>query len=207
MPISRPDRSQVLVFPDADALRAWLEAHHATEREAWFGYYRKGSGRTSVTYKEAVDQALCFGWIDGITYRVDDEVTANRFTPRRRGSYWSAVNIANVERLEAAGLMAPAGLEAYAGRDQSAELRYSYENRPADLPEPMLARLRTDPAARAYWEAQTPAYRRTAAFWVTSAKQEATRARRLESLIADSAAGRPIKLLSYGRSLPDEAHR
>lgn len=203
MPISRPDRSQVLVFPDADALRAWLEAHHATESEAWFGYYRKGVPKTSVTYKEAVDQALCFGWIDGISYRVDDEVTTNRFTPRRRGSYWSLVNIANVERLKAAGLMAPAGLEAFAGRDESAELRDSYGHRPADLPEPMLARLRSEPAAMAYWEAQTPAYRRTAAFWVTSAKQQATRERRLGSLIADSAAGRPIKLLSYGRPAPD----
>jgi uncharacterized protein YdeI (YjbR/CyaY-like superfamily) len=202
MPISRPDRSQVLVFPDARALRAWLETHHATESEAWFGYYRKDTGKTSVTYAEAVDQALCFGWIDGITYRVDDEVTTNRFTPRRRGSYWSAVNIAKVERLKAAGLMAPAGLKAYGARDESAELRYSYEHRPADLPEPMLARVRAVPAAAAYWEAQTPAYRRTAAFWVSSAKREATRERRLETLIADSAAGRPIKLLSYGRPAP-----
>jgi uncharacterized protein YdeI (YjbR/CyaY-like superfamily) len=203
MPITRPDRSQVLVFPDAGTLRAWLETHHATESEAWFGYYRKSTGKTSVTYTEAVDQALCFGWIDGITYRVDDEVTTNRFTPRRRGSYWSSVNIAKVERLMAAGLMAPAGLKAYEARDESAELRYSYEHRPGDLSGPMLARLRSDPAARAYWEAQTPAYRRVAAFWVTSAKQDATRERRLDTLIADSAAGRPIKLLSYGRSKPD----
>jgi uncharacterized protein YdeI (YjbR/CyaY-like superfamily) len=200
MPISRPDRSQVLLFPDAASLRSWLEAHHATESEAWFGYYRKDAGKTSVTYAEAVDQALCFGWIDGITYRVDEEVTTNRFTPRRRGSYWSAVNIAKVERLRAAGLMAPAGLKAYDARDQSAELRYSYEHRPADLSGPMLSRLRADPAAAAYWDAQSAAYRRTAAFWVTSAKREATRERRLETLIADSAVGRPIKLLSYGRS-------
>lgn len=200
MPITRPDRSRVLVFPDPRALRKWLETHHATEREAWFGYYRKSSGRTSVTYAQAVDQALCFGWIDGIAYRVDDEVTTNRFTPRRRGSYWSALNIAKVERLKAAGLMTAAGLKAYEARDESADLRSAFENRPADLPEPMLARVRADPAAAAYWDARTPAYRRTAAFWVTSAKREATRDRRLESLIADSAAGRPIKLLSYGRT-------
>jgi uncharacterized protein YdeI (YjbR/CyaY-like superfamily) len=199
MPITRPDRSQVLVFPDPGALRRWLETHHVTEREAWFGYYRKGSGKTSVTYAEAIDEALCFGWIDGITYRVDDEVTTNRFTPRRRGSYWSAVNIAKVERLKATGLMTAAGLKAYEARDESADLRYSYENRPADLPHAMLERLRTDPSAARYWEAQTPAYRRTAAFWVTSAKREATRERRLATLIADSAAGKPIKLLSYGR--------
>ncbi|HEX7171531.1 MAG TPA: YdeI/OmpD-associated family protein [Candidatus Limnocylindria bacterium] len=200
MPITRPDRSQVLVFPHAGALREWLAAHHARDTEAWFGYYRRATGKTSVTYAEAVDQALCFGWIDGITYRVDDEVTANRFTPRRRGSSWSAVNIAKVERLKAEGLMAPAGLKAYDARDRSAEQRDSYEHRPADLPEPMLERLRTNAAASAYWEGQTPAYRRTAAFWVTSARQEATRQRRLDTLMADSAAGRPIKLLSYGRT-------
>ena len=199
MPITRPRRSEVHVFPNAAALRGWLDENHATEREAWFGYYRKAIGKTSVTYAEAVDQALCFGWIDGITYRIDDEVTANRFTPRRTGSYWSAVNIAKVERLKAAGLMAPAGLAAYEARDGSAELRYAYENRPADLPMPMLERLRADPAAAGYWDAQTPSYRRTAAFWVTSAKREATRQRRLETLIRDSAAGRPIKLLSYDR--------
>lgn len=204
MPITRPDRSQVLVFPDAGALRDWLAEHHATEDAAWLGYFRKEAGKTSVTYAEAVDQALCFGWIDGITYRVDDEVTTNRFTPRRRGSDWSAVNIGKVERLKAAGLMAPAGLRAYEARDRSAELRDAYEHRPADLPEPMLERLRAEPAAAAYWESQTPSYRRVAAFWVTSAKQEATRRRRLEALVADSAAGRPIKLLSYGR---DDARR
>lgn len=134
MPITRPDRSQVLMFPDAGALRAWLEAHHETEGEAWFGYYRTGTGKASVTYAEAVDQALCFGWIDGITYRVDDEVTTNRFTPRRRGSNWSAVNIGKAERLKAAGLMAPAGLRAYEARGQPAQLRDSDQHRPADVP-------------------------------------------------------------------------
>ena len=193
MPITRPDRSDVLVFDDAAALREWLAANHATATEAWFGYYRKGTGRSSVTYPEAVDQALCFGWIDGITYRVDDEVTANRFTPRRKGSYWSAVNIGKVERLKAAGLMAPAGLAEFEGRDASAQARYSYENRPADLPEPMLARLRANPVALEHWEKQAASYRRTVAFWVTSAKQQATRERRLEQLIADSAAGRPVR--------------
>jgi uncharacterized protein YdeI (YjbR/CyaY-like superfamily) len=200
MPITRPSRSEVHVFPDADALRHWLEGNHDTAPAAWFGYYRRDTGKTSVTYPEAVDEALCFGWIDGITYRVDDEVTANRFTPRRKGSYWSAVNIAKVERLTAERRMAPAGLRAFAARDESAAARYSYENRPADLPAPMLAKLRADPEALAYWTGQTPSYRRGAAFWVVSAKQEATRERRLQQLIADSAAGRPIKLLASGRT-------
>lgn len=201
-PIQRPARAEVLVFDDAADLRSWLEANHATAAEAWIGYYRKGTGKRSATHAEAVEEALCFGWIDGIGYRVDDEVSANRYTPRRDGSYWSAVNIGKVERLMAEGRMAPSGLAAFERRDASAEARYSYENRPANLPPEMLSRLRADDAARTYWDGQTPSYRRAATFWVISAKQEATRQRRLEQLIADSAAGRPIKLLSYGRASP-----
>jgi len=201
-PIRRPARDEVIVFHDAAQFRAWLEANHETAAEAWVGYYRREIGKRSITYAEAVDEALCFGWIDGISYRIDDEVTANRVTPRRRGSYWSAVNIGKVERLLAEGRMAPAGIAEFEKRDASAEARYSYENRPADLPAGMLARLRADDAARRYWDGQTSSYRRTAAFWVTSAKQEATRERRLAQLIADSAAGRPIKLLSYRREQP-----
>ena len=198
--MKRPDRADVLVFGTADDFRAWLEEHHATDSEAWIGYYRRGVPKQSLTYGEAVDQALCFGWIDGITYRVDDEVTTNRFTPRRKGSYWSAVNIAKVERLTAAGLMAEPGLRAFDARDTSAAARYSYENRPSDLPPAMLARLEANEAARGYWERQSPSYRRAVAFWVTSAKQEATRERRLTQLIADCEAGRPIKSMAYGRS-------
>jgi uncharacterized protein YdeI (YjbR/CyaY-like superfamily) len=198
--MKRPDRSEVLVFATAAEFRSWLEANHDTATEAWIGYYRKGVPKTSQTYDQAVDQALCFGWIDGITYRVDDEVTTNRFTPRRKGSYWSSVNIARAERLKAAGLMSDAGLRAFEARDASASARYSYENRPADLPPQMLARLDGNPAARAYWEDQTPSYRRTVAFWVTSAKQEATRERRLARLIADCEARRPVRAMGYGRS-------
>jgi uncharacterized protein YdeI (YjbR/CyaY-like superfamily) len=200
MAITRPSRSEVHVFPDADALRRWLAANHDAATEAWFGYYRRDTGKASVTYPEAVDQALCFGWIDGISYRIDDEVTANRFTPRRKGSYWSTVNIAKAQRLITEGSMAPAGLRAFEARDDSAAARYSYENRPADLPPPMLAALRSDTAASAYWQHQTPSYRRAATFWVISAKQEATRERRLRQLIASSAAGQPIKPLASGRS-------
>jgi uncharacterized protein YdeI (YjbR/CyaY-like superfamily) len=198
--MKRPDRADVLVFSTAADFRAWLEEHHATDSEAWIGYYRRGVPKTSQTYDEAVDQALCFGWIDGITYRVDDEVTTNRFTPRRKGSYWSAINIAKVERLQAAGMMADAGMRAFDARDTSARAPYSYENRPSDLPAEMLARLSANDAARAYWEGQSPSYRRAVAFWVTSAKQEATRERRFTQLLADCEAGRPIKSMAYGRS-------
>ncbi len=197
--MKRPTRADVHVFDAAPQFRAWLDAHHADTDQLWVAYYRKDVPKTSMTYDEAVEVALCYGWIDGIGYRVDDEVSTNRFTPRRKRSYWSSVNIAKVERLERDGLMAPAGMRAFEARDQSAAPRYLYENRPTDLPGGMLALLRADAAARRHWEAQTPAYRRAAAFWVISAKREETRRRRLDQLIADSAAGRPIKMLSYGR--------
>ena len=187
------------MFETAADFRAWLTENHATAAAAWIGYYRRGVPKTSQTYDEAVDQALCFGWIDGVTYRVDDEVTTNRFTPRRKGSYWSAVNVAKVERLKAAGQMTDAGLRAFESRDASAPARYSYENRPTDLPKPMLARLNANTKARAYWEGQTPSYRRAVAFWVTSAKQEATRERRLDKLIADSEAARPVGPMLQGQ--------
>ena len=198
-PIQRPTRAEVLVFDGPAQFRAWLEANHATADEAWIGYYRKGVDATAMTYLEAVEEALCFGWIDGITFRVDDEVTGTRFTPRRRRSSWSAVNIGKVERLIAQGRMTPAGLAAFERRDASADVRIAYENRPADLPTGMLKRLRADPKARRHWEGESATYRRAAAYWVTSARQESTRQRRLAQLIADSAAGQPIKPLSYGR--------
>jgi uncharacterized protein YdeI (YjbR/CyaY-like superfamily) len=186
-------------FRTASDLRAWLEKNHATADAVWVGYYRKGTGKTSITYPESVDQALCYGWIDGIAYRIDDELHTNRFTPRRKGSYWSAVNIRKVQELQAAGLMTDAGLRAFEMRTQSAARRYSYENRPADLPAQMLRQLKANAVAARYWAAQSPSYRRTVAFWVTSAKKEETRQRRLETLIADSAAGRPVKPFGYGR--------
>lgn len=202
-PIRRPARDEVLVFDAADDFRRWLTANHDSARELFVGYYRQGVGKSAMTYAESVEQALCFGWIDGITYRVDDEVTATRFTPRTRGSSWSAVNIGRVERLMERGLMTPAGLQAYERRGRSADARGSYANRPSDLPPPMLERLRASPAALAHWHAQSPSYRRAVAFWVTSAKQEATRQRRLDRLIADSAAGRPVGPMSYGRDRRD----
>ena len=195
----RPTREDVQVFDAPWQFRAWLDAHHADSAQVWVAYYRKDVPKVSMTYEEAVEVALCYGWIDGIGYRVDDEVSTNRFTPRRKGSYWSAVNIAKVERLAREGLMVAAGIRAFEARDQSSEARYSYENRPADLPPAMLDRLNANPDAASYWEQQTPGYRRAAAFWVTSAKREETRRRRLDQLAKDAAARRPIKMLSYGR--------
>jgi len=188
------------VFAHADEFRAWLERHHDSASELWVGYYKKGVPKTSITYKEAVDEALCFGWIDGIGRRIDDEVHANRFTPRTKRSTWSAVNVARMQELIASGRAHPAGIRAFEARTPERTGIYSYENRPADLPEAYRARLEANERAQAWWEAQTPGYRRAATWWVISAKQEATRQRRLEALIADSEAGRPIKPMTYGNS-------
>jgi uncharacterized protein YdeI (YjbR/CyaY-like superfamily) len=191
----RPTREQVTVFPDAAAFRAWLELHHADTSELWVAYYRKGVGKTAMTYAEAVEEALCFGWIDGITYRVDDEVFTNRFTPRRRGSVWSPANIARVAELKRAGRMHAAGLEAFEGRDRRRD-QPDMRNHPLRQLAPELeARIRAQASAWAFWQAQRPSYRKAAAYWIQSAKQEATRERRLTAVIDEAAAGRMPKAL------------
>lgn len=189
------------IFPAGAKFREWLEANHASAGELWVGYYRKGAGKTAMTYPEAVEEALCFGWIDGITYRIDDEVYTNRFTPRRKGSSWSSPNIAKVAELRKASRMHPAGIRAFEERDKLKDMPYVRDHPLRQkLPPELEARIRTNPAAWTYWQAQRPSYRREVAFWVLSAKQEPTRQRRMASLIEDSAAGRPVKPMRYGRS-------
>jgi uncharacterized protein YdeI (YjbR/CyaY-like superfamily) len=195
VPNLAPDSRDVRIFPSSADFRHWLERNHATASEVWVGYYKKGVPKTSISYPESVEQALCFGWIDGIGRRVDDEVHANRFTPRRRGSNWSVTNVAKVAELEKAGLMHPAGRRAFEERDQDKDPQYSYENRPRDLPPEAATRMQANHEAWRYWQAQTASYRRAATWWMVSAKQEATRERRLITLIDDSAAHRPIRLL------------
>lgn len=191
-PIARPTRDQVLVFETPRQLRAWFEMNHETATEAFIGYYRRGVGKPSTTWVQAVEEALCFGWIDGITFRVDGEVTANRFTPRRRSSNWSAVNIAKVADLRAAGRMHPAGIRAFEERDRSKDASYSYERPESAFPPDWLARFKADASAWAYWQRETPSYRRTVTHWAMSAKRAATRERRFAVLLLDSAAGRRI---------------
>ncbi len=191
-----PVPTEVAIFADAAGFRAWLDEHHDTAGELWVGHYKKGVPKQSVSYAEAVEEALCFGWIDGITRRVDDELYTVRFTPRRRTSNWSAVNIAKVAELEAAGRMRPAGLRAFEGRDRRRDAEYSHENVPRELPAEASAQLRASPQAWAYWRSSTPSYRRSATYWVLSAKREETRARRLATLVADCAAGRRVKPLA-----------
>lgn len=180
-------------FETPDDFRAWLAAHHDTADELWVGYYRKDSGRPGITWPESVDQALCYGWIDGIRKRLDEYSYTNRFTPRRKGSNWSAVNRKRAEELIALGLMQPAGLAAYEARDNKAQ-EYAYEGGTQPLDTAYEAEFRATAGAWAYWEAQPPHYRRGATHWVMSAKREDTRRKRLATLIADSAAGRWIAL-------------
>ncbi len=174
--------------------RAWLAANHATADVLWVGFYKKASGRPSITWPESVDEALCYGWIDGLRRRLDDERYVIRFTPRRSGSIWSEVNRRYTAALIDAGRMQPAGLAAYETRDEVPLDRYAYEARPEQLDAPYEAEFRAHADAWAYWQAQPPHYRQGTMHWVMSAKREATRRQRLATLIDDSAAGRWIAL-------------
>jgi len=176
-------------FRTPGAFRTWLEAHHASVGELWVGYYKKDSGKASLTWPESVDEALCVGWIDGIRKRIDDVSYMIRFTPRRRGSVWSSVNIARVQALIEQGSMQPAGLEAFEARTKPKAGIYSYEQRPADLPEPYARRLKQQRAAWVFFRTQPPSYRKAATWWVISAKREDTRLKRLAKLAAHSAQG------------------
>ena len=184
-------------FATRDELRAWLERHHADRDELWVGLYKKGSGKPSVTWPEVVDEALCFGWIDGVRRGLGPDSYANRLTPRRPRSNWSAINVKRVGELIEEGRMTPAGLAAFEARTGDRTGVYSYEQRRnAALDAEQERRFRAVPAAWEYFQARPPSYRRSAIHWVTSAKRAETRERRLATLIEDSAAGRPIGPLS-----------
>jgi uncharacterized protein YdeI (YjbR/CyaY-like superfamily) len=173
--------------------RAWLERHHESHSELIVGFHKRGSGRPSITWPEAVDQALRFGWIDGVRRRIDDASYSIRFTPRKARSTWSAVNIRRMKELVEEGLVAPAGLAAFERRADDRSAIYSYEQRTAARLEPdQERRLRADERALVFFEAQPPSYRRAAIHWVTSATKPETRERRLAQLIECSAAGEPV---------------
>jgi len=177
--------------------RAWLEANHDTATEVEVGFRRQSTGLPTVTWSESVDEALCFGWIDGVRHSIDATSYRNRFTPRRPGSTWSKVNIAKVEALEAAGKMTPAGRAAFERRTDANSGIYSFEGDRAEvLPERYAAVLAAEPAASEHFAARPRWYRRAAVHWVTSAKREATRERRLAQLVECHAAGRDIPPLS-----------
>jgi uncharacterized protein YdeI (YjbR/CyaY-like superfamily) len=179
-------------FATAADFRRWLEKNHARAPELLLGLYKKSSGKGGLTYPEAVDELLCFGWIDGVKRRVDDEVYTHRITPRRPGSIWSLVNVRHVGRLTKAGRMHAAGKKAFVARREDKTGIYSFENRPQALPAAYEKIFHAKPEAWTFFMAQPPGYRRLAIYKIVSAKQEATRQRRLAQLIADSAQGRRI---------------
>ena len=173
--------------------RAWFEAHHETETELLVGFYKKGTGRPSITWPESVDQALCYGWIDGIRRSLGDEAYTIRFTPRRPRGIWSAVNIRRVGELTGLGLMRTAGLRAFEARTEDNSGIYSYEQRDrARFTDAHEAQFRTNIEAWTFFESRPRSYRQGAIRWVESAKREETRTRRLATLMEDSAAGRTI---------------
>jgi len=180
-------------FAGADELRAWFEEHHETAPELFVGYWKKGTGGTGVSHPEAIEQALCFGWIDSVARRLDERRYQVRFTPRRRGSGWSAINVAKIAELTERGLMHPAGRRAFELRKPDEVGVYPYEQpESVQFSAEQTSLLEADRAAWEWFSRQTPAYRRSATHWVTTAKRPETRARRLAQLIAESAAGRKV---------------
>jgi uncharacterized protein YdeI (YjbR/CyaY-like superfamily) len=173
------------------AMRKWLVRNHAAIRELLVGFYKRDSGKHSISWPESVDEALCFGWIDGVRKRVDDLSYTIRFSPRRPKSIWSAVNIRRVKVLTHEGRMAPAGLRAFESRRENKSGIYSYEQRSATLVEPYLSTMQKNAVAWAYFDSRPPSFRKKMAWWVISAKQEETRRRRLQQLIDDCASDKP----------------
>ena len=185
-------------FAAAADFRAWLQANHETAPELLVGFWKKGSGKPSIDWPEARDAALCFGWIDGIRKSLGDEAYTIRFTPRRKGSIWSNVNVARYDALTAEGRMTPAGVAAYE-ENKGRQGIYSYENALRELRPAETKRFRANKPAWADWAKRPPSYRKAVLHWIASAKKEETRARRLATLIADSAAGRMIAGYDIGR--------
>jgi uncharacterized protein YdeI (YjbR/CyaY-like superfamily) len=177
--------------------RAWLEEHHEFATELLVGFHKRHTGQPSLTWAESVDQALCFGWIDGVRRTIDADRYTIRFTPRKPGSTWSAVNIARVGELTALGLMRPAGLAAFERRVEARSKIYAYEQESQALDAADEAAFRANAPAWAFFQAQAPSYRRSAIWWVVSAKKEETRRKRLSTLIHDSEQGRRLAHLTY----------
>src|SRR5687767_9554303 len=187
-------------FRDAAAFRAWLERNHATKKELVVKLYKVHAKEKGLTYKDALDEALCFGWIDGVRRSGDDESHNIRFTPRTARSTWSAVNIRRVKELEAAGRMHESGRAAFARRSEDRSGIYSYENRQTELGPAYEKKFRAKKTAWDFFQTQAPWYRRTSIYWVMSAKKEETRERRLASLIEFSAKRKPIPQLDRSKT-------
>jgi uncharacterized protein YdeI (YjbR/CyaY-like superfamily) len=186
-----------IFFKSTQEFYDWLEEHHESESEVYVGMYKKHTGKRAMSWSEAVDQALCFGWIDGRANSIDEDSYMQRFTPRRPGSNWSKINIAKVAKLTEEGRMRPAGLRAFEARKEAGTDSYSYEQRhEIELTPEFERRLRANAAAWEDWHARPPSYRTGATYWVMSAKREETRERRLAKLIECSAEGRTVPPLT-----------
>jgi uncharacterized protein YdeI (YjbR/CyaY-like superfamily) len=183
-----------LFFKTPADLRKWMRTHHDRARELLVGFYKKDSGKPSVTYHEALDEALAVGWIDGVRRSLSADSYTIRFTPRRKGSYWSQVNIARARALEAQGRLADAGIAAFEARDETKAGKYSFERKSASFDAAQLRVFQSAKRAWAFFVQQPPGYRRLVTFWVVSARREETRARRLAQLIDECANGRRIGL-------------
>jgi uncharacterized protein YdeI (YjbR/CyaY-like superfamily) len=189
----KPVEDSPIFFAKPAALRAWLENHHETKREQWIGFHRKASRRPSITWPEAVDEALCFGWIDGLRKTIDAESYKIRFTPRRPTSNWSAINLRRMKELVREGRVRPAGIKAFQKRVPERSGIYSYENRKsATLSAAARKQFLADTVAWKFFQQQPASYRQTTIWWVASAKRPQTQQDRLRKLIAFSKAGRRL---------------
>lgn len=184
-------------FPSRFLFRKWMEKNHNNEKELLVGFYKTNSGKKSITWGESIDEALCFGWIDGIRKSIDAESYCIRFTPRKSTSIWSAINIKKVEEFTQKGLMHPAGLVAFSKRKENKSRIYSYEKEAAILSNNFLKKFKANKKAWKYFQSMALSYQRSAIHWIMDAKQEITKIKRLDELIKDSESERKIKRLNY----------
>jgi len=192
-PGSSPETA--VFFESRDAFIAWLDENHADTPALWVKLYKKASGRVNMTWPEAVDAALCFGWIDGQGKSLGEEAQAIRFTPRRKGSIWSAVNVRRLGELAELGMVRPAGHAAFAARREDRTAIYSHEQESIEFEATQLTAFQENAAAWEFFSSRPPSYRKAAIWWVISAKREETRARRLQTLIDESAQGQLLAQL------------
>lgn len=187
--------SDLTFFDTQEEFRNWLKKNHSKATDIWLGYYKKGASKTGITYKQAVDQALCFGWIDGIAKSIDEERYCQRFTPRRKTSIWSQVNIRRYCELKELGLVHPAGEKTFDNRDPRKENLYSFEQEKHELPAAYLKQIKANKKAWTFFESLTPSVKKPSIWWINSAKQENTRVKRLATLIQCCEEGRKIPML------------
>lgn len=194
-----PGKEKLIFFSTKSDFRKWLEKNYNKQDEIWVGFYKKATRKKSITWQESVDEALCFGWIDGIRKSIDEESYKIRFTPRRKGSNWSAVNIKRINELIKAGLVTKAGLAAFNKRDVKKSERYSFEQKNVKLPAEFEMKIKKKKKAWEYFQKLSPSVKRLSTWWVIEAKREETRLKRLNTLIECSSKGEKIPLLQIGK--------